>query len=215
MILYTCLSIIRGCENCFPSLDRHIKLEREATDPDYYQVLAITRDASAADIKGAYRRALLKFHPDKRQAKQAASALAVDVPISLIREAYATLSLVETRKRYDALLLSCTLHGACGAAGVSRSRPAQLVSLEEFSRRDGEKPMISGGVMKDQGDEVGSSDPTYTYPCRCGGMYQLTTDDLENGHHLVGCEGCSEVIWVGYEEIDEGEGVGDAGKKVA
>ena len=114
--------------------------------------------------------------------------------------------LVETRKRYDALLFSCTLHGARGAAGFFRSHPAQIVSLEEFSRQDGEKPTISGGDSKDQGGEVGSSDPTYAYPCRCGGMYQLTADDLENGYHLVGCEGCSEVIWVGYEEIDRGEG---------
>ena len=43
----------------------------------------------------------------------------------------------------------------------------------------------------------------YTYPCRCGGMYRLRTSDLESGHHLIGCENCSEVIWVGYEEVVE------------
>jgi diphthamide biosynthesis protein 4 len=35
----------------------------------------------------------------------------------------------------------------------------------------------------------------------------VTEDDLERGLHLVGCEDCSEVIWVGYEtvkEVDEG-----------
>ncbi|KAI9455728.1 hypothetical protein HD554DRAFT_2147454 [Boletus coccyginus] len=36
--------------------------------------------------------------------------------------------------------------------------------------------------------------------CRCGGTYRITQGDLENGTHLVGCDSCSEVIWVGYEE---------------
>ena len=32
---------------------------------DYYEVLGVARDAAAADLKAAYRKLAVKFHPDK------------------------------------------------------------------------------------------------------------------------------------------------------
>jgi diphthamide biosynthesis protein 4 len=67
-------------------------------------------------------------------------------------------------------------------------RPAQVVSLEDFEFLDAE----------------------WSLTCRCGGAYRITEDDLERGRHLVGCEACSEVLWVGYEMVEDvgGEGTG-------
>ena len=66
------------------------------TKRDYYEVLGVARDADAADIKRAYRRMALRYHPDKnpgdKQAEQTFKECA---------EAYEVLSDGEKRQRYD------------------------------------------------------------------------------------------------------------------
>ena len=53
---------------------------------DHYEVLGLARDASAEQIKKAYRKLALKYHPDKNQ-----SAGAEDV-FKNVSEAYTILS---------------------------------------------------------------------------------------------------------------------------
>ena len=35
------------------------------TTRDYYEILGVGRDASASDVKAAYRRLAIKYHPDR------------------------------------------------------------------------------------------------------------------------------------------------------
>src|SRR5271156_2808283 len=65
---------------------------------DYYKTLGVERNASAADIKSAYRRLARKHHPDVNPNNKEAEAT-----FKQINEAYQVLSDPEKRKKYDLL----------------------------------------------------------------------------------------------------------------
>ncbi|HHY95673.1 MAG TPA: J domain-containing protein [Firmicutes bacterium] len=65
---------------------------------DYYAVLGLSRDASEADVKKAYRRLARKYHPDVNPGSKQA-----EEKFKEINEAYAVLSDPVRRKRYDEL----------------------------------------------------------------------------------------------------------------
>ncbi len=65
---------------------------------DYYKILGISRQASAEEIKKAYRKLAMKWHPDRHQGKEQASA---EEKFKNISEAYEVLSDPEKRKKYD------------------------------------------------------------------------------------------------------------------
>jgi curved DNA-binding protein len=67
---------------------------------DYYELLGVPRNASEDDIKKAYRKLALKWHPDRHQTESKAKA---EEKFKQISEAYEVLSDANTRKRYDAL----------------------------------------------------------------------------------------------------------------
>jgi curved DNA-binding protein len=63
---------------------------------DYYQVLGVEKKASADEIKKAYRKLALKWHPDKNPNNKSA-----EEKFKKISEAYAVLSDTEKRQQYD------------------------------------------------------------------------------------------------------------------
>ncbi|MBT7547640.1 MAG: DnaJ domain-containing protein, partial [Gemmatimonadetes bacterium] len=63
---------------------------------DYYEVLNLGRDASDSDIKGAYRKMALKYHPDRNPGDAAAEETFKEAS-----EAYEVLSDQEKRSAYD------------------------------------------------------------------------------------------------------------------
>ncbi|MGH0158994.1 UNVERIFIED_CONTAM: hypothetical protein FKN15_037707 [Acipenser sinensis] len=62
---------------------------------NYYEILGLSKDATEEDLKKAYRKLALKFHPDKNHAPGATDAF------KAIGNAYAVLSNADKRKRYD------------------------------------------------------------------------------------------------------------------
>jgi len=70
-------------------------MAQRTTKRDYYEVLGIARGASDDDIKKAYRRLALQFHPDRNQAPEATERF------KEATEAYQVLSDAEKRGMYD------------------------------------------------------------------------------------------------------------------
>lgn len=65
------------------------------TSRDYYEILGLSRDASTEDVKKAYRKLALQFHPDRNKEPGA------EDKFKEVSEAYAVLSDAEKRRTYD------------------------------------------------------------------------------------------------------------------
>ncbi|MCX7905596.1 MAG: DnaJ domain-containing protein [Elusimicrobiales bacterium] len=65
---------------------------------DYYQILGISRNATQEEIKSAFRKLAMKYHPDKNPGNKEAEA-----KFKEINEAYEVLSDPQKRKLYDSL----------------------------------------------------------------------------------------------------------------
>jgi len=65
---------------------------------DYYKILGVERNASADDVRKAYRKLAMKYHPDRNPGNKASEDSFKD-----INEAYQVLSDRDKRARYDQL----------------------------------------------------------------------------------------------------------------
>ncbi|XP_054161984.1 dnaJ homolog subfamily B member 4-like isoform X2 [Oppia nitens] len=78
---------------------------------DYYQILGISRTATTDDIKKAYRKLALRYHPDKNKAPEA------EEKFKLIAEAYEVLSDKKKRDIYDQFGEEGLQNGSSGGGG--------------------------------------------------------------------------------------------------
>jgi curved DNA-binding protein CbpA len=81
---------------------RETKLEvKKAKRKDFYKILGVTQSANDAEIKKAYKKLALKFHPDRHASKTEEERAQAEASFKDIGEAYAILSDPQKRQRYD------------------------------------------------------------------------------------------------------------------
>lgn len=99
---------------------------------DYYKILGVDKKASPSEIKKAYRKLALKYHPDKTKGDKS-----LEDKFKKISEAYAVLSDAEKRNQYDTY----------GSAGFQ----------QRFSQEDIFKNFNLGDILREFGFGGGRS----------------------------------------------------------
>src|SRR5262245_20615274 len=90
-------------------------MDRASLDKDYYAILGVPRKATEEEIRGAYRRQALEWHPDRRPGDPRAAERFRE-----ISEAYAVLINPARRREYDEA-------SPAGAAGTFQHSPDELL----------------------------------------------------------------------------------------
>jgi diphthamide biosynthesis protein 4 len=207
---------------------------------DYYHILNIpalgwtgsTSPLSTADLRRAYKIALLAAHPDKKTQQKEGTYTVDDV-----KEAYTVLVDGKKKADYDNWLLHNRDSIQRAAGGMGAQAPStdfilglELLDLSDFDVLDpdfsfhtpsaaeiveaakrGEKVGGFGGNHGGNHGEGEDEQMEWTRACRCGDEkgYRILEEELEDAERrgekevLVGCEGCSLWVRVGFE-VEEG-----------
>lgn len=98
---------------------------------DYYEVLGVEKNASAGEIKKAYRKLAMKYHPDKNPGNQEA-----ETKFKEASEAYEILSDETKRSKYDQFG-HAGLEGAFGSGGFDWGNFSHFSDIEDIFGGEG------------------------------------------------------------------------------
>src|SRR6266849_8788689 len=79
---------------------------------DFYEVLGVSKNASAEEIKKAYRKLALQYHPDRNKEKGA------EAKFKEVTKAYEVLSDPQKKQTYDQFGAAAFEQGATGGQGL-------------------------------------------------------------------------------------------------
>jgi molecular chaperone DnaJ len=113
-----------------------------STKRDYYEVLGVSKSASEAELKKAYRKLALQYHPDKNPDDKSA-----EDKFKEAAEAYEVLSDADKRARYDR-------YGHAGVGGASGGGFSGGMNMDDIFSQFGD---IFGGSFSGFGGFGGSS----------------------------------------------------------
>jgi molecular chaperone DnaJ len=90
---------------------------------DYYEILSVTRTATEQEIKGAYRKLAMQYHPDRNPGNSTA-----EEKFKECTEAYSVLMDAEKRARYDQFG-HAAVNGGGGFSGFDPSNFADVSDI--------------------------------------------------------------------------------------
>ncbi len=94
---------------------------------DYYKILGVERSASQDEIKKAYRKLAVKYHPDKNPDDKVA-----EEKFKEISEAYQVLGNADTRKKYDELGANWKQYENAGFSGFEGGQGFSASGFSDF-----------------------------------------------------------------------------------
>ena len=112
---------------------------------DYYKVLGVDRQCDEAALKKAYRRAAVKWHPDKWSSKSQAEQKAAEENFKRVAEAYDALSDPQKRAAYDRYGKDGSRSVDQGGSGAPHVDPEELFR-QFFGGGMGGPGMAFGGM---------------------------------------------------------------------
>lgn len=157
---------------------------------DYYEVLGVEKTASAEDIKKAYRKKAIQYHPDKNPGDKEA-----EEKFKEAAEAYEVLSDPQKRQRYDQ-------YGFAGMGGASGFSGGGM-SMEDIFSHFGDIFEGAGFDLGDLGNMfMGGNGRSRGHRVRRGSdmrvKVRLTLEEIANGcekkikvRKLVQCKDCN------------------------
>lgn len=157
------------------------------TKRDYYEILGVEKNATAEDLKKAYRKLALEYHPDRNPGDKEA-----EEKFKEIAEAYTVLSDPEKRERYDRF-------GNAEESGFQDFGNMSMADIQEMMRRfHGLDPFEE---MRQRQNSGNAKPPILKLKVHVSieGVYYGTPKKIRY-KRLVPCEHC------------HGDGLGESGK---
>jgi DnaJ family protein C protein 3 len=96
-----CLQIVPNEQRAMEALQRAQNLLKQSQQKDYYKILGVKRSATEREIKKAYRKLALKYHPDKHESNDELDKEQAEKKFREMAEAYEVLSNPELKAKYD------------------------------------------------------------------------------------------------------------------
>ena len=136
-----------------------------AAKRDYYDILGVSKTASDAEIKSAYRKMAMQWHPDKNKSPEA------EQKFKEINEAYQILSNSQKKQTYDQF--GHTPPGGPGFGGFQQQGPFQYY----YSTSGGQNPFGDMGDPFEIFEQFFGGSPFRQRRQRA--VYELTIDFME------------------------------------
>ena len=154
-----------------------------SNERDYYEVLGVARDATADQIKKAYRKLAIQYHPDKNPGNKA------EEKFKELGQAYEVLSDEEKRAAYDRYGHAAFSGPGGGGGGFGGFHDASDIFSQVFGGAFGEFFGGGGGGRRERSGKQRGSDLRYDLEI----SLEEAVDGVEKEFEIerqAGCESC-------------------------